>query len=394
MRSNSYPQHVVQVDIKLKESVDRETFTKLLTDLAKHLLLLKSQIPLQFETIAREVELDDQKTLAGALEESVDGYEPAQSREDVRRRKQKLREKRSKAHLLKCGRKLLSDFSAVASCLRTELETGDLLSVSFLFGATSHSAREVYTVQVPATGRSERSEQSRPGLQLYRAMLGHQELGRLTGSSLPVSNMFTVIARRSLPVFSTSLHLPGFTLPPPGRCARANFTFTFPDTETLRQRDGETEATETVRQRLSFYSGAESEQMTPVVCRQPVSMELCTPFQHPSLTTDLRPDHRPDLGPDHRPDIGPDHRPDHRPDLRPDLKPDLRPEPDCMELCTPLPSMRKRQEQLSLGALSLNSPEKKSRVELQELQEVSSGEKEQLYWFILETSVRGFKLKL
>merc|ERR1719153_2231629 len=67
-------------------------------------------------------------------------------------------------------------------------------------------------------------------------------------------------------------------------------------------------------------------QGTPAVCRDPVSMELCTPC--PPTTRNLQP----------------------------------QPEPDCMDLCTPVPvqGIRKRQE-LSLGGLSLNSPEKRSR---------------------------------
>ena len=69
-------------------------------------------------------------------------------RESARKRRERARKRRSKSQLVKNGRKLMSDFCSVVSSLVTELESEDVTSVSFLFGATSHSAREVYTVQV------------------------------------------------------------------------------------------------------------------------------------------------------------------------------------------------------------------------------------------------------
>ena len=55
-----------------------------------------------------------------------------------------------------------SDFSAIARSLERELQCDDVVSVSFLLGATCHSTREVYTVQVP--GQSLVRGQERPGL--------------------------------------------------------------------------------------------------------------------------------------------------------------------------------------------------------------------------------------
>merc|ERR1711988_1929627 len=102
------------------------------------------------------------------------------SRETARERLQRARKRRSKAHLLKKGRKLMSEVSSVVSSLETELESDDVTSVSFMFGVTSHSVREVYTVQVTTLHEGKMSAQARPGLQLYKAMLANQELEEVT----------------------------------------------------------------------------------------------------------------------------------------------------------------------------------------------------------------------
>ena len=143
------PLPIVEVDVDLKESISRKAFVKLLSDLVKHLLLVKNQIPLHYEAIALEVGSD---SVPGPEGDSGDDFmeeeASSSSRETARERLQRARTRRSKAHLLKKGRKLMSDVSSVVSSLETELESDDVTSVSFMFGATSHSVREVYTVQV------------------------------------------------------------------------------------------------------------------------------------------------------------------------------------------------------------------------------------------------------
>ena len=372
----------VGVDVTLKENINPANFTKLLLDLAKHLLLLKNQIPLQFEAIVKEVELEDQTV---ATSDGLEGSEDAgsespvrPSRQDARLRQQKVRERRTKAKLLKNGRKLLEEFSSLAESVKSELEADgleDVVSLSFLFGATAHSAREVYTLEVPNYARGGGGGGGGGhGLQLFRAMLGHADLGSVTERRLPVCRMFTVISRRSLPLLSSSSrHQPVFSLPGPGRCPRVNFTFTLPEV---------TAAPTTIR-RLRFTSGAESEPCliqapelqwrTPAVSRQVVSMELCSPAScRMELATPVLPVTSQSV---------------------------VAASPDSMELCTPLAPLAplaglRRRQDLDLTSLSLVSPDKRSR-------RVSSPtpsparretEAEQLHWFILETSIRGFKI--
>ena len=370
----------------MKENINPANFSKLLLDLAKHLLLLKNQIPLQFEAIAKEVELDDKNLLAGALEETEDAKTENQrgpSRRDVRERRQKLRERKGKERLLKNGRKLLEDFSSLAESLQSELEEGgeDVVSLSFLFGATAHSAREVYTVEVPRYAAGGGGGGGGHGLQLFRAMLGHQDLGKVTGRRLPVSNMFTVISRRrsAAPlVSSSSLPQSDYSLPSPARCPRVTFTFQQPELENCQ----------TTIRRLRFTSGAESEpcliqppdfSSTPAVARQVVSMELCTPAQaQAQAPASCRMEVMEVM--------------EAMEGSSPALQ--LVSQSDSMELCTPLPASlpglagQRRRQELDLTSLSLLSPDKRSRRTTagSETEEVS------LQWAILETAIRGFKI--
>ena len=54
--SKKYRPQDIGVEVTLKENINPANFSKLILDLAKHLLLLKNQIPLQFEAISKEVE--------------------------------------------------------------------------------------------------------------------------------------------------------------------------------------------------------------------------------------------------------------------------------------------------------------------------------------------------
>ena len=190
-------------------------------------------------------------------------------------------------------------------------------------------------LKVPTFHEGEVSAQARPGLQLYKAMLAHQELEEVTSKRLPVSKMFTLISRRSLPPTSTCLHLPDYSLPTSRHCGRVNFT--------LRVAGGGSSV-----RRLEL-------DQTPALSRLPVSMDLCTPLAAP---------------------------------LTPRTPAPASPLPESMELCTPTPSRGKRQEVLSLSGLSLLSPEKRSRMEDEE-----DLKKSEPHWFLLETSIRGFKLR-
>ena len=73
----------------------------------------------------------------------------------MREKLKRTRARKSKLRLVKNGKKLIEDFAQLESDLRNELDHGDVDSISFLFGATVHSAREVYMGNVPNNLRSE-----------------------------------------------------------------------------------------------------------------------------------------------------------------------------------------------------------------------------------------------
>ena len=214
-------------------------------------------------------------------------------------------------------------------------------------------------MEVPTYEKGETSSRARPGLQLYKAMVGHTQLEAVTDRRLPVSNMFTLICRRSLPTASSSLHLPDYNLPTSRRCGRVNLRLTTPDLKTSA-----------ATRRLTGLT-------TPAVSREPVNMELCTPCP-PFSRSDS-----PDVASSHR--DNPLEASSHQ-----DNPVEVTPHQEDMELCTPIQSQTRarRQETLSLASLTLLSPQKKSKLDDEDRED------EQLYWFLLETSIRGFKLKL
>jgi len=143
------PSEEVVVKVDFPFPIDKPTFTKLVLDLAKNLLLQKNQIPLQYEAIAKEVELDAIIS-AGESENDSDreeGGEEYPSRLSVIEKMRKSRARKSKAQLVKHGRKLIGDLKNLENVIDDELESEDVSSINFVFGATAHSAREIYSVE-------------------------------------------------------------------------------------------------------------------------------------------------------------------------------------------------------------------------------------------------------
>ena len=155
------PSEEVVVKVDFPFPIDKPTFTKLVLDLAKNLLLQKNQIPLQYEAIAKEVELDAIIS-AGESENDSDREEGEEypSRLSVREKMRKSRARKSKAQLVKHGRKLIDDLKNLENVIDAELESGDVSSINLVFGATAHSAREIYSVEVPDVIHSDYSSSS------------------------------------------------------------------------------------------------------------------------------------------------------------------------------------------------------------------------------------------
>lgn len=142
------PKDEVEVRVEFPKTIDKTIFLKLIIDLAKNLLLLKNQIPLQYDAIAKEVDSVEKQN---DIDEEEELFEGIPSREYVRNRQIKARARRSKLQLVKNGRKLIEDLSEIEHVIREELVNDNVEKISFVFGATVHSAREVYSVSVPDT---------------------------------------------------------------------------------------------------------------------------------------------------------------------------------------------------------------------------------------------------
>ena len=126
MGRKNLPKEEVIVKVDFPVPLDDQTFLKLVIDLAKNLLLQKNQIPLQYEAIVKEVELEAK--LAGALdsEKEDDDSEEISSKESVREKLKRTRARKSKLQLVKNGEKLIESFAQLESDLRHELDHGDV----------------------------------------------------------------------------------------------------------------------------------------------------------------------------------------------------------------------------------------------------------------------------
>lgn len=231
------PNEEVVVKVDFPFPLDKATFMKLVLDLAKNLLLQKSQIPLQYEAIAKEVELDAIHTADESEANSDEEGEEYPSKLSVREKMKQTRARKNKAQLVKHGRKLVDDLKNLENVIDSELAYDGVNSINFVFGATAHTGREIYSVEVPDGIHSipDYSSSSRTGLHLYRAMLANNALQDRLNSRIPVSNIFTVISKRNLipSPCSDLLHLPEYLLPVTTRCSRILFRFSFPPPPSL-----------------------------------------------------------------------------------------------------------------------------------------------------------------
>jgi len=230
------PNEEVVVKVDFPFPLDKATFTKLVLDIAKNLLLQKSQIPLQYEAIAKEVELDAIHTAESEDDSDKEGEEYP-SKLSVREKMKQTRARKNKAQLVKHGRKLVDDMKNLENVIDGELAYDGVNSINFVFGATAHTGREIYSVEVPDGIHPfpDYSSSSRTGLHLYRAMLANNALQDRLNSRIPVSNIFTVISKRNLipSPCSDLLHLPEYLLPVTTRCSRVLFQFSSPPPPSL-----------------------------------------------------------------------------------------------------------------------------------------------------------------
>jgi len=287
---------IIQVEIELPVVLSKLSLTKLVVDLMKNLLHQRNQIPLQYDCIDKDIkavaDMENVNPDGDVVTDKADNQ--PHSRAAARNSRQAARAAKSRAQFLKSSAKLVREVEQMEDIIRTEIETEELVSISFLFGATPLSPREVYTIPIPDTAQH-KSTYSRVGVHLFRAMVTHDKLHNLTSSRLPVSNMFVLFCKSNSPPISTLQLLPCYSLPPIARCPRVNFIIT--SLESI-----ESKAPDIATRRLRFTSG--TSRLTPCIpesspdsypspkcvspgksleievktCKKPQQMELCTPL--------------------------------------------------------------------------------------------------------------------
>jgi len=219
---------IIHVDVDFPELLSRSSLLKVVTDLLKNLLHQRNQIPLQYDCITKDVEAaaevsinnDDIKQDNGSLAENDDNG--ASSRGSARLSRQAARAAKMRALYLKNSMRLINEMEETMEMIREELEKDDLVSISFLLGATPLSPREIYTIDIPKTS-NHLATNFRVGVHLFRAMVINDQLHNLTSSRIPVSNIFILFCRSSSPLTSSLQLLPTYSLPPVTRCPRVTF---------------------------------------------------------------------------------------------------------------------------------------------------------------------------
>ena len=440
----------IQVEVEFPEKLSKASLVKVLTDLMKNLLHQRNQIPLQYDFITKDIkaieEVMDRKENEEPMRENI------QSRAAARTNRQTARAAKTRAVYLKNSARLVREVEEMMNIIREEVENSDLVSISLLFGATPVSPREVYTIKIPQTTGNLASS-ARVGVHLFRAMVSNDSLHRLTSSRLPVSNTYLIFCKTNAPVTSSLLLLPSYSLPPSTRCPRVTFNIRSVDME--EEMMVQVEAT----RRLRFTSGAskqtpafhecspdlfaETVTISPVdktdkpdesdnietvlrTSRKPKLMELCTPLvrrvtSHPQVFCTPAPSHTA------RSSIQLS-----TPAPRSRGLTSIRPHTASMDICTPAPSFKLRENSVSLidtpvsdemvlctpavrtrksDEMELCTPSVSSLELVQEqclhpcdsnLEEKDSGisspdcsieesDNQGLFWFVTPAPIRGFK---
>jgi len=358
----------IQVEVEFPEMLSKASLVKVLTDLMKNLLHQRNQIPLQYDFITKDIKAAEEVTEKKENEEPMRENIAVQSRAAARTNRQTARAAKTRAAYLKNSARLVREVEEMMNIIREEVENSDLVSISLLFGATPVSPREVFTIKIPQTTGNLASS-ARVGVHLFRAMVSNDSLHRLTSSRLPVSNTYLIFCKTNAPVTSSLLLLPSYSLPPSTRCPRVTFNIRSVDME--EEMMVQVEAT----RRLRFTSGAskptpsfhecspdlfaETVTISPVdkadksdecdnietvlrTSRKPELMELCTPLvrrvtSHPHVFCTPAPSHTA------RSSIQLS-----TPAPRSRGLTSIRPHTASMDICTPAPSNKLRENGVSL----------------------------------------------
>ncbi len=190
----------IELRVEIPEPLSPGLTSLFVVSLLKSLLYQRGQIPVQHEVIQRDAE----KTPDDEEEEEDDETLPIRERLKLRAARVKRRKLRSR-YL-----RSVSEFELCFQSLRGHLEEevrasfDCISSVSFLFGATPISPKEVFQISLPPPPRTngtpptylDLERRSRKiGLHLFRRMLTHEGLLSRISRNLGLSNVYVAVQK-------------------------------------------------------------------------------------------------------------------------------------------------------------------------------------------------------
>jgi len=221
---------LVEVDIQFPCMLSSLNLSKVVIDIIRNLLYQKNQIPVPYDLILKELECNETKSCGEKIVPlSTISSNRISTRSEARVDRIAKREAKNRDKFMKDSSRFTKEMDRVENFIHREIETGDVISINILFGATYLSPREIYSIELPSVTSEESISSRHIGKQLFKSIVANQPLNEMTSSKIPVSNMYLVFCKRSLPTLSELRLLNSYCLPSIERCPRANFIIGIPE---------------------------------------------------------------------------------------------------------------------------------------------------------------------
>jgi hypothetical protein len=191
------------LDVQFPERLTPEALAVIIGDLVKSLVFQRKQIPQQYDMVKRDAAVEK-----GDEAEDVVATESTNPRAAARAQRLLIRRRTLRKRYVARARDFLRSFDQSVDRLQAEIarDRDQAIScVSFIFGATPVTPKEVYHVYpptnqglAPATDDIYLSEKARKraAIQLFRTMITNDSLFEQIGRPMNLTNMFVAVKRR------------------------------------------------------------------------------------------------------------------------------------------------------------------------------------------------------
>ncbi len=195
----------LSVDVPFSYRLSAPSVAAIITDLLKYLVFQRKQIPFQYEMVSRDVR-DSSRDRHDVDEQPCEASD--NPRAAARQRRERQRRRVLRERYLKRAEKFLLAFDALLRGLEEELAAdiqGDISCVSFLFGATPVSPKEVFHVYPPKRDPDDRDDavvladraRKQAAIPLFRAIVTNEKLFDRVGKPMASTNLYVALKRRS-----------------------------------------------------------------------------------------------------------------------------------------------------------------------------------------------------